>query len=261
MSYGRHFGLVALTCLAAGQLQAQTAPQATPVPTAGRVSYVSGTMFVQTSDNKTRILGRDSAIYNGDVITTEKTTVARIEFGDGSTLALKPRSKVKIDGFAFDEAKPEKDSLLYSLLKGGLRAVTGLIGKRNREGYRASTVTATIGIRGTRFGMLLCDETDKDDPVCLKALQDAKDRKPGEPALVFDVEEGSIEVRNDAGAKTFEVGQAGVVSSSKSAPASLSENPGLDKALPSSTANRPGPAGMGGNTGLGSDSDASCTVQ
>lgn len=249
--------LIAVTALlAAGQAVAQT-----PSPAAGRVSYLSGTMYVQTHDNKTRILARDSAIYSGDVITTEKTTVARIEFGDGSSLALKPRSQVKIDGFAFDEGRPEKDSLLYSLVKGGLRAVTGLIGKRNREGYRASTVTATIGIRGTRFGMLLCDENSKDDPACLKALEEAKDRKAGEPALVFDVEEGSIEVKNEGGSKTFEVGQAGVVSNSKSAPQSLPENPGLDQSLPSSTAARPGPAGMGGNTGLGSDSDASCTVQ
>jgi hypothetical protein len=244
------------TLFLAGQAAAQT-----PSPAAGRVSYLSGTMYVQTNDNKTRILARDSAIYSGDVITTEKSTVARIEFGDGSSLALKPRSQVKIDGFAFDEAKPEKDSLLYSLVKGGLRAVTGLIGKRNREGYRASTVTATIGIRGTRFGMLLCDENTKDDPACLKALEEAKDRKSGEPALVFDVEEGSIEVKNEGGSKTFEVGQAGVVSNSKSAPQSLPENPGLDQSLPSSTAARPGPAGMGGSTGLGSDSDASCTVQ
>lgn len=244
------------TLFLAGQAAAQT-----PSPAAGRVSYLSGTMYVQTNDNKTRILARDSAIYSGDVITTEKSTVARIEFGDGSSLALKPRSQVKIDGFAFDEAKPEKDSLLYSLVKGGLRAVTGLIGKRNREGYRASTVTATIGIRGTRFGMLLCDENSKDDPACLKALEEAKDRKAGEPALVFDVEEGSIEVKNEGGSKTFEVGQAGVVSNSKSAPQSLPENPGLDQSLPSSTAARPGPAGMGGSTGLGSDSNASCTVQ
>lgn len=248
--------IVMAALLAAGQAAAQT-----PSPAAGRVSYLSGTMYVQTNDNKTRILARDSAIYSGDVITTEKATVARIEFGDGSSLALKPRSQVKIDGFAFDEAKPEKDSLLYSLVKGGLRAVTGLIGKRNREGYRASTVTATIGIRGTRFGMLLCDENSKDDPACLKALEEAKDRRSGEPALVFDVEEGSIEVKNEGGSKTFEVGQAGVVSNSKSAPQSLPENPGLDQSLPSSTAARPGPAGMGGSTGLGSDSDASCTVQ
>lgn len=240
---------------------AQAFAQSSSPPAAGRVSYLSGTMYVQTADKKTRILARDSAIYGGDVITTEKTTVARIEFGDGSSLSLKPRTQVKIDGFAFDEAKPENDSLLYSLVKGGLRAVTGLIGKRNRTGYRASTVTATIGIRGTRFGMLLCDENEKEDPACVKALADARDRQPGEPALVFDVEEGSIEVKNDAGAKVFEIGQAGVVSSSKSSPQTLPVNPGLNESLPSSSAARPGPGGLGGNTGLGSDADASCTVQ
>ncbi len=247
----------------AGALLASTPilAQSSPPPAAGRVSYLSGTMYVQTADRKTRILARDSAIYGGDVITTEKATVARIEFGDGSSLSLKPRSQVKIDGFAFDEAKPENDSLLYSLVKGGLRAVTGLIGKRNRQGYRASTVTATIGIRGTRFGMLLCDENEKEDPACIKALEEAKDRKPGEPALVFDVEEGSIEVKNDAGSKVFDVGQAGVVSSSRSAPEALPENPGLNESLPSSTAARPGPGGLGGSSGLGSDADASCTVQ
>lgn len=239
----------------------QAAAQSSPPPAAGRVSYLSGTMYVQTADKKTRILARDSSIYNGDVITTEKTTVARIEFGDGSSLSLKPRTQVKIDGFAFDEARPENDSLLYSLVKGGLRAVTGLIGKRNRQGYRASTVTATIGIRGTRFGMLLCDENEKEDPACLKALEEAKDRQPGEPALVFDVEEGSIEVKNDGGSQVFNVGQAGVASSSKSAPQTLPENPGLNESLPSLTAARPGPGGLGGSSGLGSDADASCTVQ
>ena len=34
-------------------------------PAAGRVSYLSGTMYVQTPDNKTRILARNSSIYGG----------------------------------------------------------------------------------------------------------------------------------------------------------------------------------------------------
>ena len=74
--------------LAAAFVAAPLAAQTTPTPAAGRVSYLSGTMYVQTADNKTRILGRDSSIYSGDVITTEKTTVARIEFGDGSSLQV-----------------------------------------------------------------------------------------------------------------------------------------------------------------------------
>ena len=36
-----------------------------------------------------------------------------------------------------------------SLLKGAMRAITGYIGRSNRDGYRIETPTATIGIRGT----------------------------------------------------------------------------------------------------------------
>ena len=32
-----------------------------------------------------------------------------------------------------------------------MRAITGLIGKRNRDNYRLTTTTATIGIRGSGF--------------------------------------------------------------------------------------------------------------
>jgi len=39
--------------------------------------------------------------------------------------------------------------MLVSLLKGGFRSVTGLIGQLNRAGYRITTPSATIGIRGT----------------------------------------------------------------------------------------------------------------
>ena len=34
------------------------------------------------------------------------------------------------------------------MLKGGLRAVTGLVGKRKRDAVSFGTTTATIGIRG-----------------------------------------------------------------------------------------------------------------
>ena len=44
---------------------------------------------------------------------------------------------------------------VFALLKGGLRAVTGLIGKRvNRDAYKLRTATATVGIRGTDFNAI-----------------------------------------------------------------------------------------------------------
>jgi hypothetical protein len=37
------------------------------------------------------------------------------------------------------------------MLRGGFRAVTGLISSRNREAFKVATPLATIGIRGTDF--------------------------------------------------------------------------------------------------------------
>src|SRR5690606_26622616 len=54
------------------------------------------------------------------------------------------------------EAEPE-DNAFFRLLKGGFRAVTGLIGKNDRERFRVRTPVATIGIRGTDFEARLCD--------------------------------------------------------------------------------------------------------
>ena len=45
----------------------------------------------------------------------------------------------------------------FSLLKGGFRTVSGLIGKINHEDYSVATPVATIGIRGTDYLTVLCD--------------------------------------------------------------------------------------------------------
>jgi hypothetical protein len=47
--------------------------------------------------------------------------------------------------------------MLVGLVKGGLRVVTGLFGKRNPSGVKFQTATATIGIRGTEFDARLCE--------------------------------------------------------------------------------------------------------
>ncbi|MDX1434446.1 MAG: FecR domain-containing protein, partial [Gammaproteobacteria bacterium] len=45
----------------------------------------------------------------------------------------------------------------FSLLKGGLRTITGAIGKLNRKAYQIRTPVATIGIRGTEYLAALGD--------------------------------------------------------------------------------------------------------
>ena len=118
----------------------------------GTIQQLSGTISVQKPDGAVRVLTRQSEVTKGDTLNTEKDSYAQVKFADGGIVTLKPNSRIKLDDFNFDEKEPAKDSSTLSLLKGGLRMITGLIGKRgNPDAFKANTVTATIGIRGTTF--------------------------------------------------------------------------------------------------------------
>ena len=70
---------------------------------------------------------------------------------------LRPNTQLKIEAYSYDERQPQSDNVLISLLKGGMRSVTGLLGRRNPGNFRVATPSATIGIRGTHFGALVCN--------------------------------------------------------------------------------------------------------
>lgn len=95
-------------------------------------------------------LNRGAQINSGDNIITGRASQTQIRFSDGGLVSLAPNSQFNIDKYV-DENKPEQDGFFASLLQGGMRAITGLVGKRNRDSYQIKTTTATIGIRGSAF--------------------------------------------------------------------------------------------------------------
>lgn len=95
-------------------------------------------------------LNRGAQINSGDNIITGRAGQTQIRFSDGGLVSLAPNSQFNIDRYV-DDNKPEEDGFFASLLRGGMRAITGLVGKRNRESYKITTTTATIGIRGSAF--------------------------------------------------------------------------------------------------------------
>lgn len=116
------------------------------------VQFLSGTMSVQRADGSVRLLSEKSTVQVGDVVTTERDSYAQVRFTDGGQMTFRPNTTVKLESYAFNEAQPEKDSFAMSLIKGGLRAITGLVGHRSsRSAYRMRTATATVGIRGTDY--------------------------------------------------------------------------------------------------------------
>jgi hypothetical protein len=119
----------------------------------GTVQYLSGTLSVQRPDGSVKVLAERSNVAVGDVITTQRDSYAQLRFSDGGQVTLRPETQVKIESYAYEDGRPERDNFAMQLFKGGLRSLTGLIGKRsnNRNAYRMVTSTATIGIRGTDY--------------------------------------------------------------------------------------------------------------
>jgi hypothetical protein len=70
---------------------------------------------------------------------------------------------MKVDDFVFDKKQPTEGRFFVSLLKGGLRAFTGVIGRTNHDNVTVRTPTATVGIRGTGWD-LQCIGTCAGDP-------------------------------------------------------------------------------------------------
>ena len=141
---------LALTC-AATSAHAQQA--------AAELRSVTGVVFVQPTGGQVRIVQTGAKLSVGDTIGTQKGAFALVVFGDGSRLALRPESAMQIRGFSYKPDDPANDQLSVQLVKGWLRNVSGQIGKRgNENAFEMKVNDTTIGIRGTDFGVRLCDE-------------------------------------------------------------------------------------------------------
>lgn len=116
---------------------------------AGNVQFVSGNARLINVAGQSHAMQKGDVINESDTITTEKGATAQVKMRDGGLIVIRPDSQLKFDSFIFNGEEDGNERSFFSLLKGGLRAITGLIGQRNKNNYRIATAFAVIGIRGT----------------------------------------------------------------------------------------------------------------
>jgi hypothetical protein len=121
----------------------------------GEVEFARGVGFAQTGTQTPRTLGKGLALSEGDRLTTSEGASAIIRLQDGTRMTVRPNSEMVISQYQFKENASD-NSMLMQLVRGGFRAVTGLISKSSPNAARVQTNTATIGIRGTDFDARLC---------------------------------------------------------------------------------------------------------
>jgi len=153
----------------------------------GQAAYVhdmSGTATA-TAGSAQRALKIGDLVDSGAIVSTGDKSSAVIKFEDGQVMALAERSSLRIVEYRYNKQRVSQSSAVFSLLQGGLRFISGVIGATNRNSFRLHAGTATVGIRGT-------DGTVTYDSVT--------------QAVIAAVNAGALEMATPQGTQTISVG-------------------------------------------------------
>lgn len=129
--------------------------QAMAADVAANVSFVSGLVTATSRSTATRELAKGSDVFSGDSIDTLDNGRIQMRFTDGGLVSLMPGTTFSVDEYLYPGKTAEDGSLVFGMLRGGLRTITGSIGKIKHENYELKTPVATLGIRGTEYVAVL----------------------------------------------------------------------------------------------------------
>jgi len=109
---------------------------------------VTGVAQMQTGTTPARQLRQGDEVTQGDTVITGANSSVVLKFDDGQVAALTSNSRMTITAYQYNPAT-ESGNVLLSLISGGMRAITGVIGRRQPQQVAYRAATATIGVRGT----------------------------------------------------------------------------------------------------------------
>ena len=170
------------------------------------VEYARGVGFAQSGQQTPRAMGKGLTLQEGDRITTADQSTAILKFTDGSRLTVRPNSEIVVKQFQYRE-NASSNNMLLEMLRGGLRAITGLIAKGSPNAARIQTNTATIGIRGTDFDARLCAKDCHAEANQIEAV--ARPNTPQASARVL-VANGDLSATDSQGTKRRMVSGASI---------------------------------------------------
>jgi hypothetical protein len=156
-----------------------------------RVYVVSGDVYVTQGKRPAHRVVKSEPIESDTLIETKNGSAALLKFADGQVVTMQANSIFKVREYRYDPKRIGNSSAVFSMFQGGMRFITGLIGKLNHQSFRLSTPNVTIGIRGTEFMLVM----------------DGK-------SMYSRVLKGKIAMTNAAGMKIVRAGHTAVVSSS-----------------------------------------------
>ena len=182
----------------------------------GQVIFSTGNVRA-VNDGEARVLRRGSKIQEGDVIKSSRFSRSQIRMKDGALIAVRPGSEFGFNQYRYDEKDSSNNSSILNLVKGGFRTISGLIGKVFKQNYKVKTAMATIGIRGTHYGLTICQQGDCNTDGNSEIAD----------GLYGSVIDGEVSAKNDTGEFVFSNDEFFHVESLGSQPRGLIKPPGV----------------------------------
>mgnify|MGYP005739605789 FL=1 len=124
----------------------------TVVASIGSVTESKGSSVIER-DKDILDVSIDLNVQSMDTVATENGRV-RIDFVDDTRVDVTENSRLVIDEFVYD-TKQKTGSLSLKASLGTIRYASGQIAKNSKQNVTVSTPSATIGIRGTDFAMIV----------------------------------------------------------------------------------------------------------
>jgi len=113
------------------------------------VHDLKGTLTAAVGAGPARPLKMGDTFDAGVTLATGKDSVAVVKFEDGQVVTLSPETRFAVREYSYNKRSVRDSNMVFALLQGGLRFVTGVIGSTNRNAFKLNVGTATIGVRGT----------------------------------------------------------------------------------------------------------------
>lgn len=202
-------------CAAEARKEITTAVARTP-GYVGRLIALQGRVATLSGPRAGKPLAVGDPVYAEDVLETSRQGFGILVFQDGTRIVLQENTRFAVERYKYEPSRPDQGNVVFRLLKGGLRALTGLVARSNNRQFQVNTAVATIGVRGTGFDLMCTGPCAEDGEA------GAPDVPPG---LTGGNWQGCAVARNEFGEEQFCEGEAVQVASDAEAPRRLTPMP------------------------------------
>ena len=117
----------------------------------GHIIDVQGQVTITPLNGQSQPAVKDAAFDAGATISTGSASRVILRFDDQEVVALRADTRFLVTRYRYLPSEPQSSFSEFALLKGALRALSGLIAKDRTSSFKLTTRTATIGVRGTEF--------------------------------------------------------------------------------------------------------------